>query len=487
MEHTTKPNSLKVNFLLNTFLQLINLIAPFVTAPYISRVLGVEQVGIFSYTYSINYYLVLIAGLGTATYGTVEIAKVRDDNVQRSMVFWGIEIITIFSSLICILFWILLSTLYTRYSDVLFPMTLYLFVVMFDISWFYLGMECVQYSVIINSFFKIIGIILIFIHVKSSADLVKYIYILSGTMVLGNLSMWFFLSRFIAKVNFKKINFLVHIKGTMLYFIPTIATSVYAVLDKMLIGLITDSTIQNAFYEQSSKIVGLAKTVSLTSLSTLFGSRMAYLYAHNQFIEIEKKRDFALEYVLAISIGVSFGLMGISDNFIPFFFGKEYTPASKFLVLMAPLIPIMGISNMIGNMYYNPSGRRKKSTYLLLIGCGANILLNIFLIPYFFGIGAVIASLLAEFLISSMYVYFSNSFVTFKMVYTIAWRKVLAASVMFFFLSILDSIFASGFKLLIFQCVGGFVIYISFLYMLRDKFLKYIIDDIFRKKISEVQ
>lgn len=471
MDPNRKRTSLKINFLLNTFLQILNLLAPFLTMPYVSRVLGVEQIGVFSYTNSLNFYFVMLAGLGTATYGIIEIAKVRDDIEERSRAFWGIELITVITTSVCIVAWIVFSLLYQAHTGILLAMTVYLLAVVFDISWFFLGMEQVQFSVLVNAFFKIIGILLTFVLVKSPQDVVKYVYILSGTMLVGNISMWIFLPKFIKLTKVPGNQLWKHIQGTILYFIPTVASSVYLVLDKTLIGIITHDNVQNAYYEQATKIINLVKTVTFTSLNTLIGSRMAYLFAHDQRQEIAQKRDFALEYVLTIGIGAAFGIVGVSSIFVPLFFGEAYTEASDFLILMTPLIPIMGISNLIGNLYYNPSGRRKKSTTLLLIGCGVNLVLNAIFIPHFYGTGAIVASILAEILITVMYVNCSRQFVTGRMLLQIAWKKMIAGAVMLVFLLTVKHYIQNVFSALAIQCIGGMTIYVLTLAVLGDSFL----------------
>lgn len=466
-QNKNKP-SLKINFLLNTMLQLLNILSPFLTAPYVSRVLGVEQNGIFSYTYSINFYFVMLAGLGTASYGVIESAKVRDDIEERSCTFWGIELITVLTSTVCTAVWLLFSLCYQEHTVILLAMTMYIFAVVFDISWFFLGMEQVQYTVLINAFFKILSIVLIFTLVKSPQHIIRYVCILSGTLLAGNASMWLFLPKFVKLVKVPGDHLWKHIKGTILYFIPTVASSVYLVLDKTLIGIITHDSAQNAYYEQATKIVNLVKAVTFTSLNTLLGSRMAYLFAHEQKQEIAQNRDFALEYVLALGIGATFGIVGVSDTFVPFFFGADYAPASKFLILMSPLIPIMGISNLIGNLYYNPSGRRKKSTILLLVGCGFNLVLNAFFIPAFYGEGAIIASVIAETMITALYVRYSQQFVTFRMLLKSAWKKILAGVGMFVLILMIRNIFQSDLLTLAVQCASGVTIYIILLIVLND-------------------
>lgn len=471
MEKQIKQTSFKLNFLLNTFLQLINIISPLLTAPYVSRILGVEQIGIYSYVYSINYYFVMVASLGTATYGIIEIAKVRDDEVARSKCFWGIEIITILTSTLCIITWIIGSMISKSYSNIMLAMTFNLIAVVFDISWFYIGIEKVKYTVFINAFFKLLGVVLIFMLVNTSDDLILYVIILSITMFIGNVSMWMFLKQFVCKCKVKLEELKHHFRGTMIYFIPTVATSVYTVLDKTLIGVITHDTAENGYYEQATKIISLIKTVSFTSLSTLLGSRMTYMFVQNNVEEISKKRDFAINFVVFVGIGACFGLLGISCNFVPIFFGDEYVEASDFLMLMSPLLPIMGISNLIGNLYYNPTGQRKKSTVLLVIGCLVNVVLNIILIPLWAGKGAIIGTLIAEMLITYLYVYYSKKFVTFQMIFKVLWKKIISGTLMLAYIMMISKTLENGITLLIVQCIGGLIIYLITLLVLRDVFV----------------
>ena len=87
---------------------MFNMIVPLITAPYISRVLTVDGVGVYSYTNSICTYFILCATLGTASYGAREIARVRFERNQRSILFWEIELLSLFTTLTSLLIWFVL-------------------------------------------------------------------------------------------------------------------------------------------------------------------------------------------------------------------------------------------------------------------------------------------------------------------------------------------------------------------------------------------
>lgn len=88
-------HSVRRNFLWNSSYQLLLVLAPLVTTPYLSRTLGAEQVGVYSFTYSIANYFVLFATLGMANYGVRVVASAGDDRAGRSKAFWS----TFFSQL----------------------------------------------------------------------------------------------------------------------------------------------------------------------------------------------------------------------------------------------------------------------------------------------------------------------------------------------------------------------------------------------------
>jgi len=278
-----KTTSVKKNIILNTLYQILTLCIPFITTPYISRVLGANEIGIYSYTNSIQLYFSMFAALGTFTYGTREIARVRRSRTRRSKLFWEIELLTVFTSCICLAIWGILIAFSGKFKIYYLILTLNLINTMLDISWFYAGLEEFKYTIFQNSIFKILGAVLLFICIKTSNDLWLYILIMSLTSLLGTMTMWVYLPKFLKKTKIKNLKIFSHLKETFIYFIPTIATSIYTVLDKTLIGLITNDIKENGYYEQASKIINMIKVLTFTSLNTVLGSRNAYLFAKENY------------------------------------------------------------------------------------------------------------------------------------------------------------------------------------------------------------
>lgn len=498
-----KNPSVKINFIYRTFFDVLTIITPLVTAPYVSRVLGANGIGIYSYTSSIMSFFTMFAALGTVTYGMKEISQNRDDRKKSSRLFWEIEIMTVFTSAVCLFVWLGLSVLYKEYTPYLLALIPMLIGTTFDISWFFTGYEKVSYTVINNSIIKILSLVCLFVFIKSKEDLFLYVLLNSLASFFGSLSMWIHLPKMLVKVSFKGLKFKRHFKETMVYFIPTIATSVYTVLDKTLIGIITNDNYQNGYYDQAYKIIRLVNSVVFTSVNTVMGARIAYLFAKEKLGEIKNRINRSMSFILLVGFGATFGVIGIAEKFVPVFFGEGYEPVTFLIYMMSPLIIIIGVSNCLGSQYFTPSGRRKESAKIIVIGSVINLILNLCIIPYFKAQGAIVSSLIAEGFISYVYVKKSRGNMTFLQLFKLSWKRVVAGVVMcpgvmlagnFFENSLsagdkLERLLSSSLGLGI-QMLTGVVIYVGILALLRDDMLfelikmfkQSVLKKLFRKK-----
>ena len=422
--------SVRKNFIYRTCYEVLLIITPFITEPYIARVLGADGVGIASYTNSIMMFFTMFAALGTVGYGTREIALHRDDRKEASKLFWEIELLTVFTSSICLVIWLALCFLYKQYTPYLIALIPTLLSTMLDINWFYTGYEKIIFTVLRNSFVRILGIIALFTFVKTRDDVVLYIFINSFAMFLGSLSMWTYMPRMLEKVKISELNVFRHFKQTLIYFVPTIATSIYTILDKILIGLITADPTQNGNYEQATKVINLIKTMVFTSVNMVMGARISYLFSQEKYDEIKRRIRRSMDFILLVGVGCAMGAAAVAGVFVPLFFGKEFMPAILLVRMMAPLIILIGISNCLGNQYYTPSGQRARSAKVIVAGALMNLCFNLVLIPGLGAKGAVAASVIAEALIMILYVRMSAGYMTFQIIWSDLWKRLIAGVLM---------------------------------------------------------
>jgi len=421
----TKNHSVKKNYIYNVIYQVFALIVPLITAPFIARVLSAEGVGQYSFTNSLQSYFTLFAAFGFGYYAQREIANERDDKFKQSKTFWELIIIrslpvSIAVGLNCVFCF---SGIYGGYTELMWWWTFLIGATEFDISFLFQGNEEFGKIVIRNVLVKIISVACIFVFVKTKYDVWIYVLLTSISTLIGNLSLWSYLPKYVSFVKLSELRPLKHFVPAMKLFIPTIATSLYTMFDKTLIGvLITDtytiqeqqivdgiettvnvvkkySDLENGYYEQSEKIVKICMTV-ITALGTVMIPRNTKLYSDGKLDELKKNFYFATNFVWTLGIPMMFGLAAISPNLIPWFLGSGYDKCILLMQLFTPLVILIGMSNVFGIQYLIPTKRDKKFTIGILAGCFSNLILDLILIPFFWSYGAVIASLIAEFLVT---------------------------------------------------------------------------------------
>lgn len=467
--------SIRKNFLYHTLYQILAMLAPLITTPYVSRVLDADGIGIYSYTNSLVTYFTLFAALGVLSYGNREIAQHRENQDEISRLFWEIELLIVITTSITLGVWLILVLLNTQYKIYLLILSIQIISVMFDISWFFGGLEFYTYIVKKNAICKLISIILTFVLVREKSDLWLYSLIMVASAAAGNITMWFYLPKFIVKPQWHNLDIKRHFYQTIIYFIPTIATSIYTVLDKTLIGILTQNEFENGYYEQATKIISMAKAVTFTSLNSVMGSRVSYLFSCNKIDEVREKIKISLNYILTIGIGIMFGIFGVSKWFVPQFFGDGYESVIYLLILFSPIIVIIGISNCAGSLYYIPAGLRIKSTRFILFGSCVNFFLNLLLIPRWDSYGAATASLFAEIIITVLYVHFSSGYFTFSMIFKMSWKRILAGTIMMILILFIGIVSKTSIFSIVTQVLIGLMIYGMLLIFMKDEFVMDII------------
>ena len=242
------PKSIKKNYIYNLLQQILAFATPLITIPYVSRVLGAEGIGIYSYTNSIAFYFTLFAALGTSTYGQREISYVQDDKEKRTQVFWNTEVRCIITTLICLIVYGIFVFFQKQNQFIYFILSISIIEVALNITWLFMGMEEFGKIVKCNILVRILNLIFIFTFVKNKTDLPVYVFGQTITMTIGFLCLWPYLPKFVGKPKFKDLHPFKDFKVVISMFIPTIAISIYTVLDKTMIGVLTNNAAENGYF-----------------------------------------------------------------------------------------------------------------------------------------------------------------------------------------------------------------------------------------------
>ena len=422
--------SITKNYIYNMVYQVLILVLPLVTTPYLSRVLGAEGIGIYSYTYAIVTYFILFGSLGVAMYGQREIAYAQENVEERKRVFIEIVLfrfVTIFVSSIIYYFFFIRGEAYQIYYQIL---LLELIAAAFDISWFFQGMEEFKRTVTRNVLVRVCSVSAVFLFVKNKEDLALFTLIYSIGDLLGNLSLWLYLPKYIKGVKVKNINTFRHIWPIILLFIPQIANQIYKILDTTMIGNLVQDKAETGYYEQGQKVIRLLLTV-VTSLGVVMVPRMASTFASGDKKQIQGYLKMSFRFVFFLAFPIMFGIISISEAFVPVFFGAGYDKVVVLINIISPILLLMGVANVLGTQYLLPTKHQKEYTISVAIGVVFNFIANYILITKYASIGASIATVLSELLVVIIQYQYMKKEVPFKELLSLAWKYFLAGILMF--------------------------------------------------------
>ena len=473
----SEKKSVVKNYMYNLIYQVLILILPLVTTPYLSRVLGAEGVGIYGYTYSIVTYFVLFGSLGIALYGQREIAYVQNNTRKRKKVFFELVIFRFVTLAIAVLVYCLFFLRGGQYKQYYSILLIELIAAGFDISWFFQGLEEFKKTVFRNVLVRVISVSLVFIIVKTSDDLWKYILIYSLADLLGNLLLWFYLPKYLKGKKVGRLNLKVHLIPLLMLFIPQVTTKIYNLLDTTMLGAIISNKKETGYYEQSQKVIRLLITI-VTSLGVVMVPRVASIFASGDKKKINGYIKNSFTFVFFISFPMMFGIASISRDFVPIFFGQGYDKAATLIMIFCPMILFMGIENVIGTQYLLPTKRQKEYTISVLAGVVVNIVFNAIFINLWQSIGASIATIISQIVVDSFQIYFVRKEIKWKPLIRIAVRYLIASIVMFGACLLIKLIINKAVIKIIVQMIVGVVAYIGMLILFKDKFLNTILEKV---------
>lgn len=387
--------NVKTNIIYNILYHLLIMILPLITAPYISRVLGAEGLGIYSYTQSTAHYFVIFTMLGLTNYGNRAIAKVRDNKQELNNTFiniYSMQVLTALLSITCyIIYFVFIRKIYVT---IFYIQLFYVVSALFDINWLFFGLERFKLTVTRNLIVRVISTALIFILVKTSDDLNIYIAILSITFLVSQLVIWPFVPKFVSIVKPKIKNVISHFKPNLILFIPVIAVSLYRIMSKILLGELSDM-VQTGLYENADKIINVPFGI-ITALGVVMLPRMSNIVAKGN---IEKNKLYirdSMTFVMCLASGMMFGLIAISPRFAPIYFGQEFIDTGLLIQIISPVILFAGWANVVRTQYLIPQGRDKTYIISVILGAILNLTANVILIGKYGAIGAAIGTIAAE-------------------------------------------------------------------------------------------
>ncbi len=391
-------SNVKKNYIYQVCYQILISILPFITSPYIARVLGAKMIGVYSYTYSIVVYFKIFASLGIINYGNRAIAKSKGDQQELNKTFSSLLILHILLTSAIIMLYLLYVHIFVCENKLIaYIQTFYLLAELVDISWFYFGLEKFKITVIRNSILKIATVISVFIFVHDNSDLWKYVFILAFGTFLSLLSVWPFVPKFVSLVRVPVKRITSHIKPMIILFFAVVAVSVYSYMDKVMIGKFSNMS-ELGYYENAWKMTEFPVNF-VTAIGTVMMPKISNLIVKGDFKTVDKYIYGSIRFSVIASVAIAFGVAGIAKEFAVVFWGNQFMESGNIMIILSITIILIAWNSVIRLEYLIPMEYDK--VYLLGVCLAAivNVLFNWFLIPRYGAFGAGIGTVISYFTI----------------------------------------------------------------------------------------
>lgn len=397
MKDNRKQNSLAYNAVFSVIYRLLSILFPLISAGYVARILTPDGVGRYADASNNVSYFVMLGSLGIQAYAIREIAKRRENTKDRDKFFSEMlvlnAILTAFA-IICFVICYQFTPLFNGDKFMYFVCAFAIAINFINIDWFFQGTEDFKFIAIRSFVVKLIGLIAIFVFIRSSEDLYTYALICVLTNG-GHYLLNIIRALRTAKISFRKVQFKAHMKPLVFLALCTVSAELYSRLDITMLGIMNDNYTV-ACYTYAQKIIFMVVT-TVIAITAVFMPRLSYYY-ENDNAGFNKLIKFGVDLMILISFPVSLGLVSVAEPLITLWLGDQYYQAVPCLIILSLMIPLKCLGDLTCYQVLLCAGKEKYLMITHAVTVLINFLLNLVLIPAMECEGASIASLISEFL-----------------------------------------------------------------------------------------
>jgi len=475
-----KNKSLLKNTFYALILQFTTVLFPLITAPYISRVLGVENLGKVNFSGVVVYWFTLIASFGTVIYGVREVAKIRDNKDDLSRLFSEMLAIKAILTVTTLVVYVPLIFTVERFSQewVLFLVqgsALLLNIV--SIDWFFQGIEEYKYISIRGVISRVISLVAMFLMIKERGDYIEYAGIAIFALSFANILNYFYALKFV-NISFKNLQLKKHIKPLLIFFGSIMITTVYNTLDQVFLGFVKGDA-EVALFARSKQFYALGLAVLLT-LNNVFFPRIA-----NYFIKDREQYNnllkLSINIIILIALPITVGLALLSYEIIYLTGGEEYIFAQFSLIIFSPLVLVTALGVWNNSQRMIPNGYEKTMMNIQIVQAVISLSLNLIIIKLYGFIGAAITILVIETVGLIIGMAFMSGKDRFQVLKLNQVKYLLAASIMAVVLELIKPVFFVSWLSLLMKIAVSATLYFVILLILKDETMINLINVILEK------
>lgn len=395
--------SIKKNFAYKSALTLSTYLMAFITFPYVSRVLGVERIGLVNFVDNTIGYFLLFATMGVSLLGVREIAAVKDQPEARNKVFSNILGLNIGFTIVIIAAYIIIVSAVPKlnqYAELFYIGIAKILCTTFLVEWFFTGIEDFRYITLRSLAIKTLYVISVFLFVRTQNDYKLYFILTVGSVVVNALINTIYLQRFI-KISRKDFFKGSYIKQNCILGVYSVMTSMYLTFNVMYLGLVSDN-IQVGFYTTAFKVYMVVLGL-FSAFTNVMLPRMSALLSEGEqerFQQLVNKSFRAMCTFCIPMIGCS---MILAPEIIYVLSGAGYEGAITPMRIIMPAALFVGIAQVLAIQILTPMQRDKTLFTASIIGASVSIAINVTVVPYLESVGSAIVLLCSEFAVTTTY------------------------------------------------------------------------------------
>lgn len=475
---SVKKESLFKNYIFQFAYQGLILVIPFILSPYLTRTLQETALGVYTYVNSIAYYFVIAANLGISVHGKRIISRNFNDETGLRKAFWSLYFVHALISIVSLIMYLGFVFCLIKTDRTIYLIEgIYVLSALFDITWLFYGLENFSSVVIKNAVVKVVECIAIFALVKSPKDLWIYTLVSAGGMCLGQVVMIPQAIKLVKPIRFDLKDCMQHFKPLMIFSVALIASSLYTVFDKTLLGIMASKS-DVAFYEFSNKIVSIPQTF-VGVVGTVMFPRACKLAAEGKVIEQKKYINISAIVTAFIGMGAIFGLLAVAPLFAKLYYGNTFAICGEVIIALSPTIYIVGAGSILRTQCLIPNGMDKQFNLCIVYNAIINLIVSTSLIPFLGIYGAVIGTLCAELFGLIYQMFLCRKFIDIRETYSSLIPFALIGLIMYLCMQFVGNHLNQDWKGLLILIAAGGTIYSSlslvYLFLFKREILRFIL------------
>lgn len=456
------------NYLYNAAYQLLVILTPIITAPYLARVLGADRLGIYGYVNSSGNIITTCTLLGIFAYGNRQTAYVRDNPGKLTETFWEIEFTRLILGICGTILYAVYAYLNTSFRFYFFLYYPYILAQFIDCTWVFVGLEDMKPAVTKNFVTRVLNVIGIFLLVRKQEDLWIYILLLAVTSLVTNIAAYSQVGKYIGKPAGDIRNIRAHISSSFYLFLPQVAALFYLQVDKVMLQWLTGMSRQVSFYDHAEKLINIPLSL-ISVMSTVMMPRIANEFKNNNKEQIEILLQKAGRYTLFAAFPMMFGLASVAGCFIPWYLGQEFIPVASAMVILAPIVLLNSLSGISGQQYFTATNQIHILLKAYVSAALLNVIVNAALIPHWGYAGAAVATVGSSLISTLLQYYYLTRQISMKGLVRPGMKYCAAALVMAICIRMVSRNMPARVRTTALQVGLGIAVYMLLMILLRDE------------------